>query len=161
MKPNLCHNPLAFCGCRRNVHYAGRFSDGKSAEKAQFDDLALPWVESCEPLQSVVKDDEIEDFGLLLHQFSRRYRGIVSDCDSGSFSFCGKAAAGVVDQNLPHHRGRNRKEMRTVLPFHRVRFHEPQIGFVDKGGGLQGVIAALAGQALASDPAQFLVNQWN
>jgi hypothetical protein len=38
---------------------------------------------------------------------------------------------------------------------------EPQIGFVDKAGRLQGVIGAFALQILAGEPAQFFIDEWH
>jgi hypothetical protein len=52
--------------------------------------------------------------------------------------------AGVVHQDTPHEVGCGTKKMVPILPAHAVLFDQPQIGFMHQGGGLQGVVTALA-----------------
>ena len=60
----------------------------------------------------------------------------------------------VVDQDLPHHARGNPIEMRAPFPCD-IRLHQPEIGFVDKGGRLQCMVRSLAPHAPGSYAAQF------
>ena len=51
--------------------------------------------------------------------------------------------------------------MNSALPIGRLTVHQTEIGFVDKSGGLQGVITALPGEVFLRNPAQLIVDEGN
>ena len=65
----------------------------------------------------------------------------------------------VINQNAPHHLRGDAEEVSAVLPRRGALIDEPQIGFVDETGSLQGVIRAFSLQVLAGELAQFFVNE--
>jgi hypothetical protein len=64
----------------------------------------------------------------------------------------------VLHQNLPHQLRTDGEEMLAVLERACALFFEPQIGLVDKGGTLQGVIRAFPLQVTMRYSPQFVVN---
>jgi hypothetical protein len=58
-------------------------------------------------------------------------------------SFCVSARASVVNQNPPHHLGRNAKEMSPTLPLDVTLIYQTQECFIQESGGLQGVTRPL------------------
>ncbi len=67
----------------------------------------------------------------------------------------------MIHEDLPHHLRRQRKEMNSALPIGGLTVHQTEIGFVDKSGGLQGVITALPGKVFLRNPAQLIVDEGN
>ena len=64
----------------------------------------------------------------------------------------------MVDQDAPHHLGRHREEMGAILPFHALVVHQPHVGFIHQGGGLQGVPRAFALHVVVSQAAKLVIN---
>src|SRR6202043_2609587 len=56
----------------------------------------------------------------------------------------GAAFPRMVDEDLPHHPGRDAEEVRAVFPAHVWLPDQPQIGLMNEGGGLQRVIPSFA-----------------
>ena len=56
----------------------------------------------------------------------------------------GMMASGVVDQDATHDAGGDGEEVGPVLPLDPFQVDEPEVGFVDQGGRLEGVPGALA-----------------
>ena len=68
------------------------------------------------------------------------------------------ATSGMLHQNAPHQLGRNREEMRAILPLHAFIVHQPHICFIDQGGGLQAVAGALALHVAARQAVELVIN---
>ena len=69
-------------------------------------------------------------------------------------------AAGAVDQDPPHRLGRGGEEVAPAVPAcSAARVHQPQVGLVDQGRGLEGLPGLLAGQPLGGQLAQLVVDQ--
>ena len=64
----------------------------------------------------------------------------------------------MIDQDAPHHLGRNSEEMGTILPAHAVVSHQAQVGLVHEGGRLERVAAALTLHIAVSQAAEFFVH---
>ena len=69
-------------------------------------------------------------------------------------------APGMVDQNAPHHLGRNGEKMGTILPLHVLVIHQAHVGFVDQSGGLQAIAGAFASHVAARQAVEFVINDW-
>src|SRR5262245_17864239 len=69
-------------------------------------------------------------------------------------------AAGLVNQDAAHRFGGGGEEVAPAVPVpDLVRAHEPEVGFVDQGGGLQRLPRLLLGQLLGSELPQLVVDQ--
>jgi len=72
------------------------------------------------------------------------------------------ATAKVVARSFsraPHRLGGRVVEVAAALPVHVLVAREPDVRLVDEGGGLQGVVLALARHALRRDLAQLVVHE--
>jgi hypothetical protein len=67
-------------------------------------------------------------------------------------------AAGAIDQDAPHHPGRNCEEMGAVLPLHASEIHQTHVGFIYQGGCLQTVAGALTFHIVVGQATEFVVN---
>jgi hypothetical protein len=68
-------------------------------------------------------------------------------------------APGAVDENAPHGFGGSAKEVGPVLPGLLLVPAETQPGFVNEGGGLEGLRARFLGHFARGEPAQFVIHQ--
>ena len=71
----------------------------------------------------------------------------------------GGLTAGVVDEDAAHQARGDAVEVRAALPVDLRGVDQPQIGFVDQRGGLEGMVAVFLAQITARELAQFLVHQ--
>src|SRR6266567_3173753 len=60
---------------------------------------------------------------------------------------------------MPHHIGGDREEMRPVAPVDTVNIDQPQIGFIDQRGSLQGIARAGFSPVAAGNLVQLAVNE--
>ena len=51
------------------------------------------------------------------------------------------------------------EKVRPILPVHVLRIHQPQVGLMDEGGGLEAVARSFAAHAPSGDPLQLLVDE--
>ena len=70
----------------------------------------------------------------------------------------GVLAPGVIDENLPHHAGGHREEVRAALERQPIDVHQPHVDFMHERRGLQCVSITLVTQLGASRPAELLVD---
>ena len=67
---------------------------------------------------------------------------------------------GVLDEDAAHGFGGGGKEVSPAIPvLHLLHVHEPDVGFVDQGRGLQGLAGRFVGQLLGRQLAQLVVDQ--
>ena len=64
----------------------------------------------------------------------------------------------MIHQDVPHQLCGYAKEVSAVLPLRHFLANQAQIGFVDQGSALEGVIGAFAPEMAARYPAQLFVN---
>jgi len=110
---------------------------GQHAGEAAFDDPAEPFVHLFEPAQSLVKRDEFVDAFVRDH-----HRLVEGEVGASAAAFGGVAFAGIPDQHAPHHPRGDGKEMGAVLPRQRILAYHVEIGFVDEGCRVEGVVGA-------------------
>jgi hypothetical protein len=67
--------------------------------------------------------------------------------------------AGALHEDAPHRFRRRREEMPAVLPLLSLLADEPQIGFVNQGRGLKGLVRRFMSHPPRSELAQFFVNE--
>ena len=63
----------------------------------------------------------------------------------------GVLGAGVVDEDAAHELGGYAEEVGTALPGYAGLVDELHVGFVDEGGGLEGVVRSLAAHVVGGD----------
>jgi hypothetical protein len=64
----------------------------------------------------------------------------------------------VVDENLPHGSGGDRQEVGSIYRVHPAAARKLDVGLVDEGRGVEGVIGPLASQLPTGHRAQLLVD---
>ena len=69
-------------------------------------------------------------------------------CDS--FTFGAVSRPGVIDKNATHDSGADGKKVSAILPLNLLYIHEPKIGFVHQGCGLNGVIRDAPGSSICA-----------
>ena len=65
----------------------------------------------------------------------------------------------MVAEDAAHDCGGDAEEVRAALPGDVLLLDEAEVGFVDEGGGLDGVAGALAAHVVAREPPQLVVDQ--
>jgi hypothetical protein len=152
-KPGFRHVPVAFDGSGRNAKGFGGFLGGQAAEKTEFDDTALLFINAGETVQCVVEGDDVDraDFG--------KGQGFVEFYLETRAAFCGAMAAGVVDQDLAHETRSDGYEMGAVFGVDWTLLDEAEISLMNQSGAAEGVVRALAAQVAMGNGSQFAINQ--
>src|SRR5918993_2740058 len=140
-EPRLRHAPLALDGGGADAQDFRRLLDREAAEEAQLDDARLLRVERVEAFERLVERDQVR--GALA-----RHVDVLVEREFLEFAAAlfGLLLARVIDEDAAHHLRRDAEEVRPVLPLHLRLIDEPQVGFVDERGRLQGVALSLAAQ---------------
>lgn len=145
--------PVAFDGAGRDVEEGGNLFDGEAAEVAQLDDLALAGVEVFEAEEGFIEEDDVVEF------FGGDGEVVVElDALEVAIALQGVVGAGVVDQDAAHDVGGDGDEVLAVVPLG-VFAGEAEVGFVDEGGGLEGVVGALAAHVGGGEAMEFGVDE--
>ena len=128
--------------------------DGKTAEKAKFDDFGLDGVELGESVKGVVESKQF--------QGARRGKAEIflnGDMDDAGTALGCVALAGVVDQDAADHLAADGEEMGAVLPLDFRVLDKAEEGFVDQGGALERMIGGLTCHVSLGEPAEFGVDE--
>ena len=141
-----------FTGDRGNLEHLGRFLQAEPAEEAHFDRAHFAGIESLQRVHGIVQGHQSRR--LLSADQGRFVQGQVRHAAS-AFQI---AAPRVVHQNAAHQLRRNGEKMGAVLPLHAVVVHQPQVGFVDQGRGLQAVAGALARHVAVRQAVKLLID---
>ena len=67
----------------------------------------------------------------------------------------------MVDQDATHHLCGDAEEVCAILPGRPLLTEQPQIRFMDKCRGLQGVVGALSSKIRASPPPKLTIDEWH
>jgi hypothetical protein len=125
MKPVAFHrtgrHAKGFCGFRLAV----------AGEEPAFDDLQPPRVLSFETSQQVVELEKLR--GLRLHG----HLAIAERHDPAAAPFPGPPLSRMIDDDLAHCPGGNRKEVIAVLPLHLRLIDQPQVHLVHDRAGVE------------------------
>jgi hypothetical protein len=76
-------------------------------------------------------------------------------------AFSGSPGASIIHQHSPHLARCNRVKMPTILPVCYSGIDKPQIRFVDKCRGLEGMAAFFASHVMVSSAVEFVVDERN
>ena len=140
----------------RSIEGGGDFRHGQPREEAQLGNFREVGLLLGQPAQGFV-------------QFNHLGRGgaagslLVAEGDAHPVAPApfGHLAPGVIDEDAAHRLRRGGEEVAAIIPLERLAVGSGEFdpGFMDQGGCLQGVVAALSGHAGAGQPAQFLVDE--
>ncbi len=138
-------------GCG-HVEELGCFLDGQASEDAQLGDFGLAVVQSREAVEDLIhlaEDDNGNSGGF-------REIGQADERVSAT-AFAGVASFIMGAEDAAHHLGGNSENVGTVGEVDAVLADEPEVGFVDKGGGLKCVLAAFIAHVRSGEAMQFAV----
>lgn len=71
----------------------------------------------------------------------------------------GVAVTGTVAEDTAHHLGGGGIEFQAAVEIDGMLLDEAEVGFVDEGGGLEGVASAFAGEVAGGEAAKFGVDE--
>ena len=154
MQPCFGHSLLASDGGHGDAQSLRGFLGAESSEKPQLDHLAFAWVNSLQRVKSVIERFDIASL----------FRGETQNIRQGHLSSAGAplgavVAARVVHQNLAHQMRGDAEEVRPALPIGKALRHQPHVGLMDQGRGLQRGRRAFVAKIVLGQPAQFVVDQ--
>jgi hypothetical protein len=135
----------------------GHFGGSQTSEVVHFDDLREGGVLARQGFEGLV---HLEDFHLMSAVAPLNFDvGVPRDL-AASTALAGGHGTGVVHQDLPHDARHEGQEMSTSGETGRFLFiEEPNIGFVDQRGWLEGVSGRLVAKEGASDPMEFAIDE--
>ena len=146
---------MAIDGSRGDPHYVGDLGEGEAGDVLQLPNLGGRAVLPPEHVQGVIQGDETMD---------RRSDGIdrrlVNHSSLVSFALEAMLAPGVVHENAAHGLGRCGEEVPAAVPVPGlISAHQPEIGLVDQGGGLERLARLLLRHPLGRQLAQPVIDQ--
>lgn len=152
-EPESRHGPVALYRSRGHVQDACNLLDGQAGEVAQFDDLGLPGIDLAEIVERIVDGEQFRGA-------FRREGDCMFDLNVAlaATSKLGIAGARVVDENAAHHVCGDPDKVLVALPIDSIA-GETQIGLVDKGGRLKGVVWPLPHHVGLSQAVEFVVDE--
>lgn len=143
VKPGLGVGPPALRGRLGDVEDLGSLFGGEPDEVTQLDQFGLGRVDGRELLEGFVEGEE-----LVLSAGGGDVDVIHLDPLGSPTMALGTLASGPVHEDAPHGLGGSGEEMGAVLPVWLCIGAEAEPGFVDQGGGLEGVSGGFAGHLL-------------
>jgi hypothetical protein len=145
--------PVALDGAGRDLEYLSDLLDGETAEVAEFDDPSLARIGGGEVGEGLIDGgDFVEAVGgdseVVLHLHPMEAAGAA----------LGVMLAGVVDEDLAHDMSSESDEVGAAVPVN-VLAGEAEVGLVDEGSGLEGVVGALAPHISLGEAMQLRVDE--
>ncbi len=65
----------------------------------------------------------------------------------------------MIDEDATHHGGRDGDEVSSALPMYTLLVRQPQIGFVNQGGRLEGVVGTFSAERPLRQGVQLVVDE--
>ena len=156
IQPGTGVGPMAIGGANGNAQGGGGLLDaqtGKPTQPHDFGDLRLLLGQ---PLQRLIDG---QDLLRILVAF-RQIKMIHVEPLPSAAVFAAFLAPCFVDENAPHGLGGSKEEMAPAIPrLFGIVADETQIGFVDQGGGVEGLSRFFVGEFLGGEFAQLVVDQ--
>lgn len=129
--------------------------DAEPAKETKLNDLAHPFVERSQIMQSIVERDQyrawiaIGNFQVLIERHLLRIASALQV----------EARARIARERVPHQLRAHGKEMRTVLPIDFPQVEELHVDLVNESGVLQDVIGFFPGHVALRETVQLFVNE--
>ena len=129
--------------------------DREPAERPKLDDPGQVSVDLVQAIQGVIqREDGYLVWGGDVFRLVDGYAG----CTLAPL--VGAVTTGVIDEDPAHDLRRDTKEMRAILPIDQALVDESDVGLMDQGRRLQGVVGALAPKLARGHPAELRVDEW-
>jgi len=145
--------PVALDGAGSDLEELGDLIDGKASEVAQLDDAGLAGILGGEAGEGLI------DGGDFVEAIGRNGEVVVHlDAVKASGAAFGVVLAGVVDEDLAHDVGGEADEVGAAVPVD-VFAGEAEVGLVDEGGCLEGMVGALAAHVGLGEAVEFGVDE--
>jgi hypothetical protein len=157
MKPSFGRPPLTFDRGRRDAHDLRKLLDIKSGEEPQFHQAALPRVELCQPIESLVKRNHI----LGIFRADEDFRVDVYLPRIAAAPFAGKTAPRMIHENLTHDVSRNGEEVSTILPRARLSPGKAHVCLMYQGRRLKSVTRTFALHVGPSHASHLVIDERN
>src|SRR5260221_4194660 len=152
VEPGPGRPPVTLHSDSRHFEHLCSLFHAEPAKEAHFDNLHFTRIDPRERVHS----------GVELHQV--RVLGAAHDVCIFEGDMLHSASAfqvmtpRMLYQNTPHQLRRNGEKMGAILPLHALIIHQPHVGFIDQGRGLEAVAGALPFHVTASQAAQLVIN---
>jgi hypothetical protein len=151
-QPGANHGPFSLDGSFGHFQHFGHFVDLKAAVKPQFDHFGLLGVEFRQLGHGIFKGQQI------LVVFGVDEEPLVEfDSLSVAASFFRQMSPGVIDEYAAHCLGTDGEEVRSPLPVHAFLVDELEIGLVNQGRGLKGMVVSLPPEITRGELSELIV----
>ena len=111
-----------------------------SSEELQFDHSRGSLVFASQALESSLEVQQVD------HRITRTLDSSERNALPATPSLARSVASRVIEKDSSHRSGRDRKEVRALLPHHSFLIHETKVRLVDQSGGLERVIRPLSSE---------------
>ena len=153
-QPRARHLPVPRDRRSRDADRAGNLVFRHAGEVPKFDDASLALIDVLEFVEGRMKREHLTGDGfhpanLIVEGNAEGVRGTLH----------GVSAPRMVHEDSAHHFGGDGQEVRAVLPIDSILVDQPQVGFVNERGRLQGVVAPFPTQIACRARPQISVNQ--
>lgn len=158
-QPSSGEFPIAHHGLRRDLQHGSGLIDAQTAKEAQLDHPRLALVEPGQIGERVVEGYELSarSGGLVGRPVEIEGLRIARSIIAASFG--GAPRAGRVHQNAAHNLGGQGQKMRPVVAWDISERGQPEVRFVSKSGGLEGIARPFAAHVPVSEAAHFVVKK--
>src|SRR5438445_6999457 len=129
VKPGPGGAPVAHHSDRRHLEHFRGFLHAQTTKEAQLNHVGLSRIDAGKSLYGIVDDHQVV-------RSSANHRCVFQSNVLDAAPTFQIVAPCVVNQNPPHQLRRNGKKVGAILPAHALVIHQPQVSFVDQGGGL-------------------------
>jgi len=149
-EPGASELPIALDGADVDAEFGGGLVAGDAGEEEEFDDLSGAGVFGFEFVEELIEEEEgFEVVGGGVCFFVGEF-----DADLAAASAEGDLGAGVLDEDAAHLAAGEGEEVGGVVHGDLFAEEEADDGFVDEGGGLEGVVVAFVAEEVAGDGAE-------
>ncbi len=153
MKPSASGMPTPLHRRRRATEHARRLLNRQTSEETQFHHPRLLRVQHRQPVQRRIERNHVERSLLRNH-----HRIFEQNALRRSTPPRRRMLAGVIQQDAPHLRRRDRKKVPPAI-HRRTLIRESNVGFVHQRRRLHRMLAALPPEVRSRQPVQFIVDE--
>src|SRR5215469_12487745 len=153
-EPHARERPVALDGARSDAEDARHFLYGEATEVTHLDDLGLAGVELFEAREGFFEKQEL---GGALFGDSDSFIEVNANLLAATHG--GVVLAGVIDEDAAHHVGGKADEVCVVLPLDVLLLGDSKVGLVDKGGGLESMVAPFAAHVAFGEAVELGVDE--
>ena len=153
-QPGPCGLPFSCHRRPRDGNHFGHFLLRQPADISKLHDLTLPGTGGGQLAECLIESQQIA-----VRRFGAADPIVQRDSDRSAWALPPVLCPRMIDQDSAHHLCRHAKEVRSILPHDTLLTHQSQVGLVDEGGWLQGVIGAFAAEIGGRAPPELLVDE--